>query len=113
VKLVFDTSALIYIVERRVDISQFYEHEVFVPAAVLEELRLLATRRRKARVALEILPLLKARIYEKRGPADEAALESAKELGAVLVTGDVALAEKARRQGVPVAKFHKGQLAVY
>jgi rRNA-processing protein FCF1 len=113
VKLVFDTSALIYIVERRVDISQFYEHEVFVPAAVLEELRLLATRRRKARVALEILPLLKARIYEKRGPADDAALESAKELGAVLVTGDATLAEKARRQGVPVAKFHKGQLAVY
>jgi rRNA-processing protein FCF1 len=113
VKLVFDTSALIYIVERRIDISQFYEHEVFVPAAVLEELRLLATRRRKARAALELLPLLKARIYEKRGPADEAALESAKELGAVLVTGDVALAEKARRQGVPVAKFHKGQLAVY
>lgn len=112
-RLVFDTSALIYIVERRIDIGQFYEHEVFVPAAVLEELLLLATRRRKARAALELLPLLKPRIYEKRGPADEAALESAKELGAVLVTGDAALAEKARRQGVPVAKFHKGQLAIY
>ncbi len=36
VGLVLDTSALIYIVERRVDISQLYKHKVFVPAAVVE-----------------------------------------------------------------------------
>jgi len=57
--------------------------------------------------------LLRPKIYEKGGPADKAVLESAKELGAVLVTGDAALAEKARRLGIPVAKFHKGQLAIY
>jgi hypothetical protein len=34
---VLDTSALIYIVERRVDISQLYKHKVFVPAAVAKE----------------------------------------------------------------------------
>jgi len=45
VGLVLDTSALIYIVERRVDICQLYEHEVFVPAAVVEELRLLELTR--------------------------------------------------------------------
>jgi len=113
VKLVLDTSALIYIVERRVDVGQLLEHEVYVPAAVLEELRLLAARRRKARVALDVLQMLRPRIHEKGGPADKAVLESAKELGAVLVTGDAALAERARRLGIAVAKFHKGQLAVY
>jgi len=113
VRLIFDTSALIHIVERRIDIGQFLEHEVYVPAAVLEELRLLATRQRKARVALDVLQLLRPKIYEKEGPADKAVLESARELGAVLVTGDAALAERARRLGIAVAKFHKGQLAVY
>ena len=112
-KLVFDTSALIYIVEHKIDIGQLLEHEVYVPTAVVEELRLLAQRRKKARVALDVLPLLRPVIYEKKGSADRAALESAKELGAVLVTGDAALAEKARRLGVPVGKFHKGQLVVY
>jgi len=113
VRLVLDTSALVHIVERRLDVSQLLEHELYVPAAVLEELRLLAARQKKARVALDVLQLLRPKIYEKGGPADKAVLESAKELGAVLVTGDAALAEKARRLGIPVAKFHKGQLAIY
>jgi rRNA-processing protein FCF1 len=48
---VLDTSALSYIVERRIDISQYNEHEIFVPAAVAEEntiklLRTLYTLRR-------------------------------------------------------------------
>jgi hypothetical protein len=34
---VLGTSVLIYIVERRIDISQYNEHEIFVPAAVAEE----------------------------------------------------------------------------
>ena len=80
-KLVLDTSALIYIVERRVDVGQLLEHEVYVPAAVLEELRLLAARRRKARVALDVLQMLRPRIHEKGGPADKAVLESAKGAG--------------------------------
>ncbi|ACB39833.1 PIN domain-containing protein [Pyrobaculum neutrophilum] len=111
-KLVLDTSALIYIVERRVDVGQLLEHEVYIPTAVREELALLAARNRKARAALELLPLLRPKIVERGGPADRAVLDAAKELGAVLVTGDRALAERARGEGVPVAKFHKGQLAV-
>jgi rRNA-processing protein FCF1 len=51
VGLVLDTSALSYIAERRIDISQYNEHEIFVPAAVAEEntiklLRTLYTLRR-------------------------------------------------------------------
>jgi len=56
VRLVLDTSAL----ERKVDIGQLYGHEVFVPAAVLEELRLLATRRGRARAAEELEKWLEA-----------------------------------------------------
>ncbi|MCU7786701.1 PIN domain-containing protein [Pyrobaculum sp. 3827-6] len=112
-KLVLDTSALIYIVERRIDIGVLLEHEIHIPTAVVEELRTLSTRSRKARAAAQLLPLLRPRIVEKRGPADTAVVELAREIGAVLVTGDSALAERARREGVPVAKFHKGQLAIY
>jgi rRNA-processing protein FCF1 len=45
VGLVLDTSALTYIAEQRVDIGQLYEHEVFMLAAVVEELRLLELMR--------------------------------------------------------------------
>ena len=112
-RLVLDTSALVRIVERRIDVGQLLEHELYVPAAVLGELRLLAARQKKAQAVLDVLQLLRPKTYEKGGPADKAVLESSKELGAALVTGDAALAEKARRLGIPVAKFHKGQLAIY
>lgn len=112
-KLVLDTSALIYIIEQRINVEQLLEHEVYIPTAVEEELRLLATRNRKARVALELLQLLRPKRYNKERPADRAVLEAAQELGAVLVTGDSALVKKARALGIPVAKFHKGQLVVY
>jgi len=112
VKLVVDTSALIFIVEKKIDVSQFLEHEVYIPDAVWEELRKLAQRSRKARAALQVAAALNARPCPKAGPADAAVLECAQELGAVLLTGDRELADRARRVGVPVGKFHKGQLAV-
>ncbi|HII47857.1 PIN domain-containing protein [Pyrobaculum aerophilum] len=112
-KLVLDTSALLYIVEHRLDIWELSEHEIYIPSAVLEELNALSRRSRKARVALQLLSLLKYKVVERGGPADKAVLETAVEEGAVLITGDTALAEEARRRGVPVAKFHKGQLAIY
>lgn len=111
-KLVVDTSALIFIVEKKIDTTQLLEHEVYIPDAVWEELRKLAQRSRKARTALQVATALNPRPCPKAGPADAAVLDCARELGAVLLTGDRKLADRARRAGVPVAKFHKGQLAV-
>lgn len=109
-KLVLDTSALLYIIEHKVAIEQFFEHEVYIPTAVVEELRRL--RKRKAKAALELLPLLRPKVVEMGGAADEAVLKCARELDAVLVTGDSALAEKARGLGVAVGRFHKRQLYI-
>ncbi|MEZ0318391.1 MAG: PIN domain-containing protein [Pyrobaculum sp.] len=111
-RLVLDTSAIIYLVEKRVDPAALMEFELFVPTAVLEELQVLSRRSKKARVALELLRFLKYRVYDAPGPADFAALRAAKELGAALLTGDNKLAEAARRGGVPVARFHKKQVVL-
>lgn len=111
-KLVLDTSAIVYLVEKKVDPAVLMEFELYVPAAVLEELRVLSARSKKARVALELLKFLKYAVYEASGPADLAALRAAKELRAALLTGDNELAEAARREGVPVARFHKRQVVL-
>ena len=111
-KLVVDTSALIFIVEKKIDVTQLLEHEVYIPDAVWEELRKLAQRSRKARAALQVAATLNPHPCHKAGPADAAVLECAQELGAVLLTGDRELADRARKAGVPVARFHKGQLAI-
>ncbi|MFN3804062.1 MAG: PIN domain-containing protein [Pyrobaculum sp.] len=109
-RLVLDTSALLYIVEHRVEVEQFFGHEVYIPTAVVEELRRL--RKKKAKVALELLPLLRPKVVERGGAADEAVLKCARELGAVLVTGDSTLAKRARELGVAVGRFHKKQLYI-
>ncbi|AFA38576.1 putative proteins of PilT N-term/Vapc superfamily [Pyrobaculum oguniense TE7] len=111
-KLVLDTSAVIYIIEKKIDATQLLEHEIHIPIAVVEEMQKISVKNRRARAALQLLEILRPTLHKKRGPADRAVLELAKELGAVLVTGDEALAERARREGVAVGKFHKGQLVV-
>lgn len=111
-KFVLDTSALLYIVERRLGLDELEGHEVYIPAAVLEELNALAKTKKKARLALKILESLKASICPEAGPADDAALKCAAALNAVLVTGDQELAERCKKAGLPVAKFHKKQLVI-
>lgn len=109
-KLVLDTSALLYIVEQKIDLAQLASFKIYVPTAVLRELQLLKQRNKKARVALELLPLMKTEFIETGEEADVAVLNAARELNAVLVTGDSELIERARKLGIAVALFHKKQL---
>ncbi len=111
-KLVLDTSALLYIVERRVDLFQLTPFEIYIPTAVLRELQLLSRRNRKARVVLELLSRIRVEFVETGDEADAAVLTAARELNAVLVTGDAELVERARKLGVSVALFHKKQLTL-
>jgi rRNA-processing protein FCF1 len=112
VRIVLDTSAIIYIVEMKIDVLQLLGHEIYVPTAVLEELRALAAKNRKAGLALRLLPQLRPRIYERGGPADLAVLEAARELNAAVLAGDSEICKEARRRGIPVARFHKKQIVI-
>ncbi|MEM1887512.1 MAG: PIN domain-containing protein [Pyrobaculum sp.] len=112
-KLVLDTSALLYIVDKKVGLEALEGFEIYVPEAVVEELKTLAKRKKKARVALALLEIIKATLCQEIGPADDAVLKCALKLGAVLVTGDEELAERGRRAGIAVGKFYKKQLAIY
>lgn len=74
---------------------------VLVPTPVLEELRLLATHDRDAVAALRLAA--RYRSVEGHGSADDALLDLAPSLHAVVVTNDQPLLDRLRAAGVPRA----------
>lgn len=75
--------------------------DVAVPTPVLAELRLLATHDRDARAAERLAS--KYRAIPAEGSADDALLEMALALHAVVVTNDQPLLDRLKQQGVPRA----------
>lgn len=75
--------------------------DIAVPTPVLEELRLLATHDRDARAAERLAG--KYRAIEGHGSADDALLELAPSLHAVVVTNDQPLLDRLKEEGVPRA----------
>lgn len=77
------------------------EVDLAVPTPVLEELRLLATHDRDARAAERLAGRYRA--VEAHGSADDALLELAASLHAVVVTNDQPLLDRLKREGLPRA----------
>src|SRR5512137_333077 len=77
--------------------------DLAVPTPVLEELRLLATHDRDAKAAERLAA--KYRTVEGHGSADDALLDLAVSLRAVVVTNDQPLLERLKREGVPRASL--------
>ena len=75
------------------------EVDIAVPTPVLEEVRLLATHDRRARAAERLAA--KYRSVEGHGSADDAILDLALALHAVVVTSDQPLLDRLKREGVP------------
>jgi len=79
------------------------EVDIAVPTPVLEELRMLATHDRDARAASRLAA--KYRAIEGHGSADDALLELAVPLRAVVVTNDQPLLDRLKREGIPRASL--------
>ncbi len=75
------------------------EVDIAVPTPVLEEVRLLATHDRDARAAQRLAA--KYRAVEGHGSADDAILDLALNLHAVVVTSDQPLLDRLKKEGVP------------
>jgi len=75
--------------------------DLAVPTPVLEELRMLATHDRDAQAAARLAG--KYRAIEGHGSADDALLELAGPLRAVVVTNDQPLLDRLKREGIPRA----------
>jgi uncharacterized protein len=73
--------------------------DLAVPTPVLEEIRLLATHDRDAKAAERLAS--KYRAVEGHGSADDALLELAVSLHAVVVTNDQPLLDRLKKEGVP------------
>jgi len=73
--------------------------DIAVPTPVLEELRTLAERDRKALAGLRLAG--KYRHLEGHGSADDALLDLATRLRAVVVTNDQPLLDRLRAEGIP------------
>lgn len=75
--------------------------DLVVPTPVLEELRMLATHDRDAQAASRLA--VKYRAIEGHGSADDALLDLAVPLHAVVVTNDQPLLDRLKREGIPRA----------
>ncbi len=75
--------------------------DLAVPSPVLEELRLLATHDRDARAAERLAG--RYRVIDAPGGADDALLDLAVALRAVVVTNDQPLLDRLKKEGVPRA----------
>ena len=104
IKVVLDTNALMMPFQFKVDLEgELVRHlgavEVYVPQICLEELKRIDDR--KAKGALQLAKRFK--ILPSQGKGDEAVLNLATELHAVLVTNDAELRRRAKSKGLRVA----------
>ena len=114
IKVVLDTNALMMPFQFKVDIEgELVRHlgavEIYIPQICIEELSRLDDR--KAKGALQLAKRFK--VLQSKGKGDEAVLNLATELKAILVTNDAALRQRAKSIGLRVAYLRgKGKLAV-
>ncbi len=102
--VVLDTNALLLPFQFRVNLEAelrrlLGDPEIYVPSPVLEELKGLARSVREARAALKLAG--KFRIVEVPGDADDAVLEAASRLKAVVVSNDAALLRRLKAARIP------------
>ncbi len=109
-RIVIDTSSLIYLIEKRIDPSILAEHTIFVTYPVLDELQTLSIKRRKARVALKLLRVMAPFVAGGAGPADRSVVAAAEMMGGAVLSGDDEVVEEARRRGLAVLLFHDKEL---
>ena len=103
-KVIFDTSFTIYICEKPSSALREMEDligkvEPVLPSPVLQELKRLARRKRKAKLALEASKRME--VIEAEGPADRAIVNLARRLNAPVATLDKELASLLRKEGIP------------
>ncbi len=114
-----DTSILMLIASRTLHLDTLLEelvgYRVVVPIQVVEELEKLSKevseRGRKARWVLDnVVPRFEVlSIRSPRARVDEALLELARSLRAVIVTADLELARKARKLGIKTIVFRRAR----
>ena len=75
------------------------DHDIFVPSPVLEELKGLSKSVPEARAALKLA--IRFRVFDVAGGADDAILDAANRLKAVVVTNDAALLRRLQAARVP------------
>jgi len=101
--VVLDANALMMPFQFGLNISAEIERllgrcEMYVPASVISELSSLAKKEKAASSALRLAKRFKVAVTRTVG--DEAILEAASALGAVVVTNDAALLERLRDMGI-------------
>ncbi len=102
--VILDANALIMPFQFRVNLEAelrrlLGDHEVFVPSPVVEELRGLTKSVQEARPALKLAQ--RFRILDVPGGADDAILEAASRLRAVVVTNDATLLRELKKASLP------------
>ena len=102
--VVLDANALMLPFQFRVNLEAelrrlLGDHEIFVPSAVVEELRGLSKSVREARGAQKLAE--RFRVLDVPGVADDAILEAANRLKAAVVTNDAALLRRLRDARIP------------
>ena len=116
-KVLFDTSLLIMIVEQGRDLIRIVEDtigeviEPYILEDIIDELEKIAKRRGKksnlAKLALKLTERMRRIKYLKDLPVDLKLLEAAKEHGMVLAAVDQKIIEEARRKKIPLLIFHE------
>lgn len=102
-KVIFDTSFIIYLCEKPSAAFKELEDlvgkvEPILPSSVFEELKRLVKRKRSAKLALEAFKGIE--VVKEEGPADKAIINLARRLKVPVATLDKELASKLREEGI-------------
>ena len=102
--VVLDANALLLPFQFRVNLEAelrrlLGDPEIYVPTPVLDELKGLARSLREARAALKLAA--KFQVVDVQGGADDAILEAASRLSAVVVSNDAALLRRLKEARIP------------
>ena len=102
--VILDANALLLPFQFRVNLEAelrrlLGDHEILVPSPVLDELKGLSRSVREAKGALKLAD--RFRVFDVEGSADDAILDAAEQLKAVVVTNDAALLRRLRAARVP------------
>jgi rRNA-processing protein FCF1 len=102
--VLLDTNALLLPFQFRLNLEAELrrlvgDHELYVPSPVLDELRGLSKSTQEAKAALRLASHF--RLLDVEGEADDAIVEVASKMKAVVVTNDAGLLRRLKEAGVP------------